>query len=588
MEETTCEGCNNIFSDDEGRSLCPTCRANEEELIEELKIKLAGVSIETFCGYNQSEQSEYLKELGYRTFRDRSKVIEAVRKFANQKPQENSILVRGLPELKQLIAGSTSIATVDKKRHPHSVKVKNYVFPTLPFDVSSLRKDEGGMWRPAYKEKIQMSPNEAHIQYIGKDLFDELLWTRKEFSKLKAILEVTFCSWRHDLDAVVMETGEIKMIAEWKKGKRLPKWIERVMYDYLKDLQTLAGIEHPIGLASCYHTFQFFVLPETAEYLDHLNFGNQTLPDFLSQTREQMMCQLAETEISVEEGNESDEDDLEEAGDFEEERIIYATKEYSYEDFHIILPIFLTSFAVCLQSPVRAVDFKPGTPLVVMTEHGWYRKNITVREGKNLTFKWRMPRVGAKKFIFIKSLGHGRDGIVFKACIFSGCLAAIKFFRPPKDEDREEWVNRIDTELTNWQKQCPNDPVKLTCLRGETALIMPYVPALKSQEALRNLSPDHHEKLEEAITHFGHQGLKHNDLISSDGTPKYYHIGFQESTHSSGKVVVHRALLLDLSDVKQVDDKEKAIQEMMNELKLTEHTPQNSPSTIRNIVGSPL
>jgi len=33
MEETTCEGCNNIFSDDEGRSLCPTCRANEEELL---------------------------------------------------------------------------------------------------------------------------------------------------------------------------------------------------------------------------------------------------------------------------------------------------------------------------------------------------------------------------------------------------------------------------------------------------------------------------------------------------------------------------------------------------------------------------
>jgi len=90
MEETTCEGCNNIFSDDEGRSLCPTCRANEEELIEELKIKLAGVSIETFCGYNQSEQSEYLKELGYRTFRDRSKVIEAVRKFPNQKSQDSS------------------------------------------------------------------------------------------------------------------------------------------------------------------------------------------------------------------------------------------------------------------------------------------------------------------------------------------------------------------------------------------------------------------------------------------------------------------------------------------------------------------
>jgi len=190
-----------------------------------------------------------------------------------------------------------------------------------------------------------------------------------------------------------------------------------------------------------------------------------------------------------------------------------------------------------------------------------------------------MPRRDAKKFLLLRPLGKGGDGIVFLACTHMGKVCVLKLARdddssgeqgrrPPsspadsKDQKTRDLSasQKMEQERDIWNKVWGVKECRVEKMQEFHVLVMPYV---WPHERIQTTHTSDSEKkavqqaVKEAIEKLAKGGYKHDDL-------KWDHVGFYQEASQRGPQL--RSVLFDLSRVVSVDGTPRAQQEAIREM----------------------
>jgi len=260
------------------------------------------------------------------------------------------------------------------------------------------------------------------------------------------------------------------------KKTSLPKSVKNQVYHYLLDVFSIAGVQHPISIATYWHQWQFFWLPRSQTELKL--FGKRNTTEFL----EQAVAGVQDAE-PIAYDDDSDDGGSGFDGDRVVRRVLCQSRVYEYNDENLI-PTLLSFLLFARISAVKYPTFSANEEHVVtvVDKNGWHRSHKTFPA--NFLLQWRMPRPQTKSFFLMKPLGRGRDGNVFKACNAGGYLVAIKFLygKPKKDKgngdsEKEAAFDKAKQECERWNKI--GDKAHVEWLHGYPALILPYVPSFR-------------------------------------------------------------------------------------------------------------
>jgi len=158
----------------------------------------------------------------------------------------------------------------------------------------------------------------------------------------------------------------------------------------------------------------------------------------------------------------------------------------------------------------------------------------------------------------LKDFRGGADGRVWLVCSTAGNVGVIKFSQNP---DRNKGREDLNNEASHWERVW-NIPCRVVTLGGDPALLMPYIkPVFEPQnpsQKFSDLPEESRQEIEQAISHMASLKLVHDDL-------SWRHVGFISPAKKGQK---KRVVFYDLHRVKDVEDKQKAEQEMKRQLNM--------------------
>ena len=201
-----------------------------------------------------------------------------------------------------------------------------------------------------------------------------------------------------------------------------------------------------------------------------------------------------------------------------------------------------------------------------------------------------MPKLTCKNLILLKSLGVGAHGYTWLACSPSGRLCVLKFQHLSHGGDDQEKKKLIGEEHKVWEKVHPELNARVRTWRGQDALVMPYLAqaSLVSSALIRAAvdpkDPKTLAAVEEELNNFASKDIEHLDV-------KWGNIGFYLNVENKLKaVLIDHAYVKDharITPPKKVNvktwGKDSWVKASMENLKLEMLGPNTSRRDVKKV-----